>query len=353
MELVQEAAKLARAHSFIMELPDGYNTMVGEHRSRLSGRQRQRIAIARAIVSRPKILLLDEATASLDTRSERLVQDALQAAAKGRTTIVIAHRLSTIQKADMIVVLDRGRVIERGTHEELLQAKSTYSSLVRAQTLSHAPNDESLEKLSLDDEIIVEAKKFQEVQTGIQSIAESHDGSTFQLAAFVWRLNRPERYYLLVGLCCSFLAGSASPMNGIFFGNAVIALTNPALSTGGRSLNFWALMYLMLGIVLLLVFSIQGYCFAIAGSALGRRGRTAAFASILRQDMAFFDRDGNSSGSLAAFLSVEATKLTGISGNTLAALANAMMTLISAIAIACSFGWKMGLVATSMVPILM
>ncbi|KAF7562159.1 hypothetical protein G7046_g1999 [Stylonectria norvegica] len=351
MELVQEAAKVARAHSFIMELAEGYHTKVGERGSRLSGGQRQRVAIARAIVSRPKILLLDEATAALDTKSERLVQEALQGATEGRTTIIIAHRLSTIQKADMIVVIDHGNVLERGSHHDLLRANTTYASLVKAQQLSHNPDGKRKDGGSARDKGVAELEIFSK-HAETSPKAKSSVESSLQLISLVWKLNQPERYHILVGMMCSLLAGAGSPANGIFFGNAVIALTNPALSTGGNSLNFWALMYLILGLCLLLVFAVQGYCFAVAGSSLGRRGRTRAFASILGQDMAFFNRQGNSSGALAAFLSVEATKLTGISGNTLSAIANSIMTLVSAVAISCSFGWKLGLVATSMIPIL-
>ncbi len=126
---VQEASIAAHAHEFITSLPDGYQTVVGEKGVNLSGGQRQRIAIARALLKDPRILLLDEATSSLDTESERLVQEALERLMKGRTTFVVAHRLSTIQRADRIVVLDKGRVVEEGTHQQLLEAKGLYHYL--------------------------------------------------------------------------------------------------------------------------------------------------------------------------------------------------------------------------------
>lgn len=126
---VLEASKAAHAHDFIMSLPDGYQTLVGEKGVNLSGGQRQRIAIARAILKNPRILLLDEATSSLDTESERLVQEALQRLMEGRTTFVVAHRLSTIQRADRILVLDKGKLIEQGTHAELLERKGLYHYL--------------------------------------------------------------------------------------------------------------------------------------------------------------------------------------------------------------------------------
>ena len=128
-EAVQEASKAAHAHEFISAFPDKYATVVGEKGINLSGGQRQRIAIARAILKNPRLLLLDEATSSLDTESERLVQEALERLMQGRTTFVVAHRLSTIQRADRILVLDKGRVVEQGTHAQLLERKGLYHYL--------------------------------------------------------------------------------------------------------------------------------------------------------------------------------------------------------------------------------
>ena len=123
MEKVENAARIANAHDFIMETEQGYETLVGESGNKLSGGQRQRISIARAIMANPPILILDEATSALDTESERLVQDAILKLMKNRTSVVIAHRLSTIQHADLIVVLDEGRIVETGTHAELMNRK--------------------------------------------------------------------------------------------------------------------------------------------------------------------------------------------------------------------------------------
>jgi ABC-type multidrug transport system fused ATPase/permease subunit len=119
MEEIQEAARKANATEFIDRFPEGYATVVGDRGIKLSGGQRQRVAIARAILKDPAILVLDEATSSLDSVSERLVQDALERLMTGRTTFVIAHRLATVRRANQIVVLDRGRIVERGTHDEL------------------------------------------------------------------------------------------------------------------------------------------------------------------------------------------------------------------------------------------
>jgi subfamily B ATP-binding cassette protein MsbA len=143
------AATAANAHQFITQLPKGYNTMVGEMGVRLSGGERQRIAIARALLKDAPILILDEATSSLDSESERAVQDALETLMRNRTTLVIAHRLSTVRRADKIIVLVRGRIIEEGTHEELFARGQEYRKLYDLQ-FTTAPEVENGEPVVIN-----------------------------------------------------------------------------------------------------------------------------------------------------------------------------------------------------------
>lgn len=176
-KLIKEACIKANADGFINKLPNGYDTMVGERGFLLSGGQKQRVAIARAIVSDPRILLLDEATSALDTQSEGVVQDALDKAAAGRTTITIAHRLSTIKDADCIYVMGEGLVLEKGTHMELLaDENSAYTRLVQAQKLRETKDvDDGNSTAAVSVEVDMEKIAEEEVSLGrkntIQSIA--------------------------------------------------------------------------------------------------------------------------------------------------------------------------------------
>jgi subfamily B ATP-binding cassette protein MsbA len=134
LEQVEEAARIANAHNFIMEAENGYQTNIGDRGTKLSGGQRQRICIARAVLNNPPIMLLDEATSALDTESEKLVQEALNNLMKNRTSLIIAHRLSTIQSADIIIVLENGEIVEQGKHQELIAKNGLYRRLIDMQT---------------------------------------------------------------------------------------------------------------------------------------------------------------------------------------------------------------------------
>jgi subfamily B ATP-binding cassette protein MsbA len=134
MEEVEKAARIANAHEFILQLENGYDTLLGDRGGRLSGGQRQRISIARAVMKNPPVLILDEATSALDSESEKAVQEALENVMQGRATLIIAHRLSTVQNADEIVVMQEGRIIEQGSHSELIALEGMYSKLIKLQT---------------------------------------------------------------------------------------------------------------------------------------------------------------------------------------------------------------------------
>jgi ATP-binding cassette subfamily B protein len=161
MDEVIAAAKAAQAHEFIEGFTNGYDTIVGERGVTLSGGQRQRVAIARALLMNPRILILDDSTSSVDTQTEKLIQAALDALMEGRTTFVIAHRLSTVRRADMILVMDDGRIVERGTHDELLKRGGLYKEIHDLQLIDHARFSEEMEELQ--EETVVPSKEHDEM----------------------------------------------------------------------------------------------------------------------------------------------------------------------------------------------
>ena len=375
-ELIMAAAKMANAHDFVMGLPEGYDTNVGERGFLLSGGQKQRIAIARAMVSDPKILLLDEATSALDTKSEGVVQAALDVAAQGRTTIVIAHRLSTIKTADNIVVMSQGRIVEQGSHDELLEKKSAYYNLVEAQRIS-SENEEknAVENAEMDEsdgdlvtsftpEKEVSRDKLERSTTGksvSSAILESRSSSSerqyslWTLIKVVGSFNKKEIHFMLVGLVFSIIAGAGNPTQSVFFAEEIVALSQPPSMYHQlrHDADFWSLMYLMLAFVQILSFSAQGVAFAYCSERLVHRARDKAFRTMLRQDIAFFDKEENSAGALTSFLSTETTHLAGMSGVTLGTILVVCTTLIAAIALSCAMNYKLALVCTATIPILL
>ncbi|KIV91662.1 hypothetical protein PV10_06176 [Exophiala mesophila] len=380
--LMIEAAKKANAHDFISSLPEGYETHVGERGFLLSGGQKQRVAIARAIISDPKILLLDEATSALDTKSEGVVQHALDEAAKGRTTIVIAHRLSTIKTADNIVVMQQGRIIEQGTHEELLNLKQAYHGLVSAQRIGGDEDDDSDRQTDTSDDVLTReqtrrSESLAAVDPDDEKLAlgrtksqksvsskileqRSVDGmekySLGTLIKFIAGFNRTEWHIMCVGFFCSVIAGAAQPVQGVFFAKAIVSLAQPLPQARDQILSdvsFWSLMYLMLGLVDLIAMVVQGIAFAYCSESLVQRARDGAFRRFLRQDISFFDEDKNSTGALTSFLSTEATHLSAISGATLGTLLSCTTTLVVSVVVALAIGWKLALVCCAALPVIL
>ncbi|PWY70198.1 P-loop containing nucleoside triphosphate hydrolase protein [Aspergillus heteromorphus CBS 117.55] len=390
-ELIENAARMANAHDFVTALPEGYETNVGQRGFLLSGGQKQRIAIARAIVSDPKILLLDEATSALDTKSEGVVQAALDRAAEGRTTIVIAHRLSTIKTAHNIVVLVNGKIVEQGNHNELVSHQGTYHSLVEAQRINEEKDAEALaadEEVDDEDFSEQEIARIKSASSGSGSLNEEEDEkslagnglnrsgthksissailakrdpevsrkySLWTLVKFIASFNRPELKYMIIGLCFAVLSGGGQPTQAVLYAKAISTLSLPdSMSAKIRHDGaFWALMFFVVGIAQCINLSINGAAFAVCSERLIRRARSMAFRSILRQDITFFDREENSTGALTSFLSTETKHLSGVSGAILGTILMTSTTLGAAMIISLSIGWKLALVCISVVPILL
>ncbi|GMG16196.1 unnamed protein product [Aspergillus oryzae] len=375
-ELVERAARMA----------NGYETDIGERGFLLSGGQKQRIAIARAMVSDPKILLLDEATSALDTKSEGVVQAALDKAAQGRTTVIIAHRLSTIKNADNIVVMSHGRIVEQDTHDDLLQKKGAYYNLAEAQRIATKQGSADQDEDPILRETNYDLRRPESSENRYSLVkedqGENHDDlqgdktrsdrtasrtalankeqediadnyTLFTLIRFVAKLNKKEWKYMVFGLLLSPLFGGGNPTQAVFFAKCITALSLPLSERSEirRQANFWSLMYLMLAFVQLLTLISQGIAFSYCAERLIHRVRDRAFRYILRQDIAFFDE--RSSGALTSFLSTETSHLAGLSGITLMTILSLLTTLVASCAIGLAVGWKLSLVCMSTIPLLL
>jgi len=223
-EEIEAAARAANAYDFVTSFPDGFNTQVGEKGTQLSGGQKQRIAIARAIVKNPKILLLDEATSALDTESEKIVQDALDSVKTGRTTIVIAHRLSTIKDADVIAVVNKGGIAEKGTHDELMAKDGIYAGMVRVQSVGGVQKKKKHHKKTKGD---TEAKDSAEktVKTAVKD-ADSQKKHSVPFSRIL-KLNRPESVYIFIGCVGAAFNGVSNPIFSIVFSEMVTLYYKP------------------------------------------------------------------------------------------------------------------------------
>ncbi|KAK7056875.1 hypothetical protein VNI00_002592 [Paramarasmius palmivorus] len=370
--LIKDACIKANADGFITKLPNGYDTMVGERGFLLSGGQKQRIAIARAIVSDPKILLLDEATSALDTQSEGVVQDALDKAATGRTTITIAHRLSTIKDADVIYVMGDGLVLESGTHEELLANENgAYYKLVQSQKLREAAEVTDIPEDEKEDAKADEVADFvkEEVPLGRKntnrSLAseileqkqkekkpEEDDYSLFYLFKRMGIINKSEWRRYVVGVIFACLTGCVFPAFGVVYARAVNTFATEDRQILRREGDRNALWFFIIAIVSTGAIGLQNYSFAAAAATLSAKLRSLSFKAILRQDIEYFDKDEHSTGSLTSDLSDNPQKVNGLAGITLGAIVQSVATLVGGVILGLIFAWKLGLVGLACTPFL-
>ncbi|KAF4341222.1 multidrug resistance [Fusarium beomiforme] len=357
-KMVHEACKEAFADEFIEKLPEGYNTAVGESGIKLSGGQRQRIAIARAIIRRPSILILDEATSAIDVRGERIVQAALDRASKNRTTIVIAHRLSTIKKADRIVVLRKGQVVQSGTHESLLTDQGgLYYNLVNAQALSLGDTTDHHD-VPMKDEMPSSIHEKAHTESTLENKPEEtkpkNKGLLSSFGRFFYE-TKSNWWMMALTLFFSACAGAAVPFQAWLFAKVIIVFGYlPDESKVRSESSFWSLMWTVLAISAGLAYCATFFLSTRTASTIRAKYQKQYFLSILHQKVSFFDHDDHSQGTMAARSAEDPRQLEELLGSNMASVFIALWTLMGTIAIALAFAWKLALVSLCVVvPILL
>uniref|UniRef100_A0A0N5AM76 Multidrug resistance protein 1 n=1 Tax=Syphacia muris TaxID=451379 RepID=A0A0N5AM76_9BILA len=347
------ACKLANAWHFIDLLPNGLDTHVGERGVQLSGGQKQRIAIARALIKNPSILLLDEATSALDTESESVVQRALEQAQKGRTTISVAHRLSTVKDCDEILVFQKGRIIERGTHEELIQLKGVFYKMVLAQSIHQNQNENEVPSTeghwSRKTSILSSYRSRRSTRASTLCSEEQSLAPTSM--AKIFKVNKDCWFYWMVGFAGSFLTGIVPPFFSLVYSQIFDVYSLPANEIGPKAL-FWSMMFLVCGVVSAAGFFIASNMLGLCGETLTKKLRLMAFINLMRQDIAFYDDPKHATGKLCTRFATDAPNVRYVFTR-LPAVISSIVTLFGAIIIGFVYGWQLALVLLVIIPLIL
>lgn len=369
IEMVQNAATLADAGVFLSNLEFGLATIVGTNGDLLSGGQKQRIALARALVKDPKILLLDEATSSLDSASEQRIQGAIERVSAGRTVVSIAHRLATVKTADNIIVMRNGRVIEQGTHVDLIAKDADYAALVRLQNMDPETESVNTTKDSKAGDDLEKTKSpgspdldvSSDTTTEGEGGGETKDKSDKQprkggLATTRDMLSyaRPYTMWLVVAFATSTLVGGSYAGSATIFGNTVGALSPcHSVATILWAGRFYGLLFFILAIIEFLANAISWSFFGYVAERVLCVVRTLSLRSLMEQDLHWHQSENRTPSTLLAYITSDSSKLSNLTGSIIGTLFSIAVNFCVAVILSHVLAWRIAIVCLAVVPLML
>ncbi|KAG9133927.1 hypothetical protein Leryth_004648 [Lithospermum erythrorhizon] len=382
---IQNAAIKANAHSFISQLPDHYLTQVGERGTQLSGGQKQRIAIARAILKNPPILLLDETTSALDSEAEKLVQGALELAMQGRTVVLIAHRMSTIVNADMLVVVENGKVTTTGTHSQLLETNRFYkyqsnkrhqlTHLIGQQEMLYRIADVPEEPTSIQQEVIRKHVQYSDFQKDLNQNRrdpppkeEEETRRNTSIFFRIWSGMKIEEFMkIVIGSTAAAFAGISKPLFGFYVITIGVAYYG---SNSEHEVGTYSIVFSSIGLLTLFAHAVQHYFFGVIGERAMANLRETLYtekiqpqasvteltieelniAAALRNELAWFEKPANTVGALTSRLIFETSTIKTIISDKMSVIVQCISSILIATTLSMRVCWRMGLVAWAVMP---
>ncbi|GME51750.1 putative abc multidrug transporter protein [Neofusicoccum parvum] len=374
IRLAQDAAQRAGVMDFAGTLEHGLATRVGPGGSQLSGGQKQRVAIARALIRDAPVLILDEATSALDSASEKAIQASLEETCKGKTVIMIAHRLSTVRKADKIIAMAKGKVVEEGSYDELLQKGGLFASLVRAQDIESQENREPLISMSSgeassaaypekdmtdidmdsdDDDEDLPLLESQETKHG-KLHPKEQDPSFLSTFVSVVGMSRPWRSYVFIGVLAATIVGCSHSGEALIFGNMIGRITPCRGEAAVRWAGiFFSRMFFLLAVANFSANVVRGTAFGYVAEKVLVKTRILTLRSLLHHDVAWHESDGRTPDTLLAQLTTDTNSLSGMTGSVLGIAYSIVVSLGLGIIIAHIVAWKIAIVLLATVPVLL
>lgn len=353
IELVRKSVNLADA-LFIENLESGYGTSVGVGGKLVSGGQRQRIALARALIRDPKVLILDEATASLDSASEKRIQLAVESIAKDRTVVAIAHRLSTIKNADNIIVMNAGEVIEQGTHSQLMDRNGSYAAMVRLQTVNTEQQPASARTSVTEVDSIMEQKATASEAGEVAPEEKAPPLPTGTIMRRLFAFIRPKVFYLILAIIASIMVGATFSSAGVIFGNTVSALSPcHSVSAIKNSGLFFSGMFFLLACIELFANSASWSSFGYLAETMLYRIRVLTFRALYSQPLDWHQAAGRSPSSLLSIITSDTAAVGGFSGSIIGTVFSIVVNLLIAVILCHIIAWKIAIVCLVTVPILL